>query len=140
MSKTAETPYPIRLHIPIIYTMYRSTPKGQLIGHYFTGQFCLQLRLLTHSGSFLASQKARNATVRAEKLLICVIESLLHLLVFELFIVFTHLATQALSTRRIRTSTRILLVFYQHPAWFISLYYPPFNFRVILLATLRHMV
>ena len=32
------------------------------------------------------------------------------------------------------------IIMQKHPAWFISFYNPPINFRVILLATLRHVM
>ena len=53
---------------------YKASGKSILV-HYFP--YDLKLRLLAHSRSFLANQKARNAIVGAENLLMC---NIIHLM------------------------------------------------------------
>ena len=48
---------------------FTKRPERENMAHYFP--YDVKLRLLAHSRSFLANQKARNAKVGAENLLIC---------------------------------------------------------------------
>ena len=57
---------------PIFISTILQSGKVLNLAHYFP--YDVKLRLLAHSRSFLANQKARNAIVGAENLLKCVID------------------------------------------------------------------
>ena len=57
---------------PIFVATILQSVRKENLAHYFS--YDVKLRLLAHSRSFLANQKARNAIVGAENLLIKIIQ------------------------------------------------------------------
>ena len=75
----------------------------------------VKLRLLAHSRSFLANQKASNAIVGAENLLKADKPTQ------DVGRTRKEFINHSLAARDLRILSVILWVFYQHPKWFISL-------------------
>ena len=88
---------------PIFISTITKRPESENLAHYFP--YDVKLRLLAHSRSFLANQKARNAKVGAENLL-------------KADKPRGMLVNHSPAARGLR----IVRVFHQHPKWFISLY------------------